>query len=211
MDNCNFLFFFFFFTEDLEIFTVKIFSWFAKTTKIKKKARNIFCSKINHYGQHILHTRFHNAVSYSCFWEKGLSFQHSCSQLFCTKRPPSSIIADDSLQTFSVSDNRPCLLPQYTAFTGTFSQASSWLAAAWQARMQQAVPCFLTCVVRSMSFNQGTQNRICTIKNFRGCPTPRKIYFLTRYNKTQSLYGTTSISIFLCIILCAVIVHYTDS
>ena len=63
----------------MKIFIVKIFSWFAKTrklrktTKIKKKeTRSIFYNENN--GQHILLTWLHNAASYSCFGQKGLSF-----------------------------------------------------------------------------------------------------------------------------------------
>ena len=48
----------------------------AKTTKNhenkKKETRSIFYNENN--GQHILLTWLHNAASYSCFGQKGLSF-----------------------------------------------------------------------------------------------------------------------------------------
>ena len=39
-------------TVDLKIFVVKIFSWFAQTTKIKKK-HEIYLTTDNHYSQNI--------------------------------------------------------------------------------------------------------------------------------------------------------------
>ena len=43
-------------TVDLEIFVVKIFSWFAQTTKIKK--HEIYCTTDNHYSKNIFVRNF---------------------------------------------------------------------------------------------------------------------------------------------------------
>ena len=44
-------------TVDLEIFVVKIFSWFAQTTKIKN-AKYILQRILNHYSQNIFVRNF---------------------------------------------------------------------------------------------------------------------------------------------------------
>ena len=62
-----------FHTIDLEIFIVKYFRGFGVNHK-NKKLEIYFATKINHYGQHILHTRFHNAATYTYFLQDGSSF-----------------------------------------------------------------------------------------------------------------------------------------
>ena len=74
----HFFFLFFFYGRSV---IAKIFSWFAKTTKIKKH-EIYFLAKINHYGQHTLHTRFHNAASYSCLCKKVYRFSTAVASYF---------------------------------------------------------------------------------------------------------------------------------
>ena len=86
-----------------------------KTTKNLK----IYFTTDNHYGQHISYTQFHRYTTFS--------YTHSTAGYFARKSVSSSIPAGDSWQSFTVSNNRPFLLPQYapTAFLGSLSHAGS--------------------------------------------------------------------------------------
>ena len=131
-----------FFTLYMEIFIVKIFSWFTKTRKPrKKKTRKIFhlTTKINHHSQQILLTWY---VS-----QRSLAIVVSGKKVYRFSTAIASYFARDGLRVrypqmthrkrviiFSVSDNRPSLLPQnvYTAFLGTLSyEYCSSPTAAW--------------------------------------------------------------------------------
>ena len=88
----------------MKIFIVKIFSWFAKTrklrktTKIKKKKHEVyFTTKImvSTFCSHGFTTQLAIVV----LGKRVYRFSPAIAKLFRTRRPPSSIPADDSWQT----------------------------------------------------------------------------------------------------------------
>ena len=113
-------------TVDLEIFVVKIFSWFAQTTKIKK--HKYILQRIIIIVRIFLFAQFHNTGSY--FAQDGL---------FNTRI---SLKLMPNVKQLFTQCPRNCLslLPQYvpTALLGSLLHATSPPTAAWYPRTQHA-------------------------------------------------------------------------
>ena len=133
---------------------LKIFSWFTKTRKPRKKnTKDISSYNENKSPQsaNFAHmVRFTTQLAIVVLGKKVYRFSTAIASYFARDglrvRYP-QMTHGKRVIIFSVSDNRPSLLPQnvYTAVLGTLSyEYCSSPTAAWQTQMEQALPCFLT-------------------------------------------------------------------